>query len=83
MNRWQFVLHQRALEEIDRLRPAERREVRAALLSLAENPWQTPNAQIRPPNDRIYLVKNVGRTRIVYWLDAFVHEVCVIRVDRA
>ena len=48
MNKWQFVLHQRALEEIDRLTPAERRAVRAALLSLVENPWQTPDAQIRP-----------------------------------
>jgi mRNA-degrading endonuclease RelE of RelBE toxin-antitoxin system len=47
MNRWQFVLHQRALEEIDKLRPAERRAVRAALLQLVENPWQTPDGQIR------------------------------------
>lgn len=29
MKRWQFVLHQQALEEIDGLRPAERRDVRA------------------------------------------------------
>jgi hypothetical protein len=42
MNRWQFVLHQRALEEIDGLRPAERREVRAFLLRLAGDPWQNP-----------------------------------------
>lgn len=60
MNQWQFVLHQRALEEIDRLKPAERRAVRGALLRLVENPWQTPDGQIRPPNDRIYLVKYVG-----------------------
>jgi mRNA-degrading endonuclease RelE of RelBE toxin-antitoxin system len=71
-----------ALEEIDRLTPAERRAVRAALLSLVENPWQSPDAQIRPLNDRVYLVRNVGRSRIVYWLDAFVHEVCVTRVER-
>jgi mRNA-degrading endonuclease RelE of RelBE toxin-antitoxin system len=83
MNRWQFVLHQRALEEIDRLPAAERRAIRAALSSLTENPWQMPDAQIRPPNDRIYLVKHVGRAGIVYWLDAFVHEVCVVRVERA
>ena len=63
MKPWQFVLHQRALEEIDRLRPAERRAIRAALLSLVENPWQTLDAQIRPPNDRVYLVRNVGRLR--------------------
>ncbi len=25
-----------------------------------------PDAQIRPPNDRIYLVKNAGAARIVY-----------------
>ncbi len=82
MNEWQFVLHQRALEEIDRLKPAERRAVRAALLRLAEDPWQTPDGQIRPPNDRIYLVKNVGAIRVVYWLDAFVREVFVARVER-
>ena len=82
MNRWQFVLHQRALEEIDLLRPAERRLVRAALLRLAEDPWQTPDGQIRPSNDRIYLVKNVGAIQVIYWLDAFVREVFIARVER-
>ncbi len=82
MNRWQFVPHQRALEEIGRLRPAERRFVRAALLRLAENPWQTPDGQIRPPNDRIYLVINVGSLRVIYWLDAFIREVFIARVER-
>jgi mRNA-degrading endonuclease RelE of RelBE toxin-antitoxin system len=82
MSRWQFVLHQRALEEIDKLKPAERHAVRAALLRLAENPWQTPDGQIRPPNDRIYLVKNAGSARVTYWLDAFAREVLVTPVDR-
>jgi hypothetical protein len=44
MNRWQFVLHQQALEEIDQLRPAERREVRAMLVRLVDDPWQRPDA---------------------------------------
>jgi mRNA-degrading endonuclease RelE of RelBE toxin-antitoxin system len=82
MSRWQFVLHQQALEEIDHLRPAERREVRATLLRLAEDPWQKPDAQIRPPNDRVYLVKDLRFARIIYWLDAFAREVCVVRVER-
>jgi hypothetical protein len=30
MRPWHFVLHQEALEEIDKLRPAERRVIRAA-----------------------------------------------------
>ncbi|CAN5553979.1 hypothetical protein BH20VER1_BH20VER1_22580 [soil metagenome] len=38
MSRWQFVLHQRALEEIDKLKVSERRAVRATLLRLVENP---------------------------------------------
>ena len=67
---------------IDRLKPAERRAVRDALLRLVENPWQTPDGQIRPRSDRIYLVKNVGRIRVIYWLDAFVREVLVTRIDR-
>lgn len=83
MSRWQFVLHQRALEEIDNLKPAERRAVRVALLQLGGNPWQIPDGQIRPPHDRIYLVKNVGAVRVVYWLDSFVREICVTRVERA
>ena len=82
MNRWQFVVQQRALEEIDNLRPAERRAVRAMLLRLVEDPWQKPDAQIRPPNDRIYLVRNVGALQVTYWLDAFVREVCIVRVER-
>lgn len=82
MSRWQFVLHQRALEEIDNLRLAERREVRAALLQLTSDPWQRPDAQIRPPNDRIYLVRNLRFARVIYWLDAFAREVYVVKVER-
>lgn len=82
MNRWQFVLHQRALEEIDGLRLAERRELRALLLRLVGDPWQRPDAQIRPQNDRAYFVKTVGSVRVIYWLDAFAREVYVVRVER-
>ena len=81
MNGWQFVVHQQALDTIDNLRPAERRAIRAALLQLVENPWQLPDGQIRPPNDRIYLVKNVRSLRVVYWLDPFVREIYIVRVD--
>ena len=82
MNRWQFVVHQQALEEIDRLRPAERREVRTVFQRLTDDPWQKPDAQVRPPNDRVYLVKYLRFARIVYWLDAFAREVCIVRVER-
>lgn len=82
MNRWQFVLHQRALEEIDGLPLADRRDVRAFLLRLVGDPWQKPDAQIRPPNDRAYFVKNVRSVRVIYWLDAFAREVYVVRVER-
>jgi mRNA-degrading endonuclease RelE of RelBE toxin-antitoxin system len=81
MNRWQFVLHQQALEEIDHLRPAERRDVHAMLRRLVNDPWQKPDAQIRPPNDRVYLVKYVRSVRVIYWLDAFAREVYVVRVE--
>ena len=83
MNRWQFVLHQQALEEIDSLRVADRRDIRALLLRLVNDPWQRPDAQIRPPNDRVYLVKNIRSLRIIYWLDAFAREVYVVRVERS
>ena len=75
MNRWQFVVHQQALEEIDRLRPAERHEVRTVFQQLTDDPWQKPDAQIRPPNDRVYLVKYLRFARIIYWLDAFARDV--------
>jgi mRNA-degrading endonuclease RelE of RelBE toxin-antitoxin system len=81
VNGWQFVIHQHALETIDHLRPSDRRQVRAALFRLIEDPWQIPDAEIRPPNDRIYLVKNVRSLRVVYWLDAFAREVYIVRVD--
>jgi len=82
MKRWQFVLHQRALEEIDHLRPVERREIRAQLLRLVADPWARPDGQIRPPNDRPYSVKYVRSLRIIYWLDAFAREVLIVRVER-
>lgn len=71
-----------ALEEVDCLRPAERRDVRALLLRLADDPWQYPDAQIRPANDRAYFVKNLRAVRVIYLLDAFAREVCVVRVER-
>ena len=83
MNRWQFVLHQQALEEIECLRSAERRDVRALLLRLVNDPWQRPEAHIRPPNDRVYLVKSVRAVRVIYWLDAFARQVYVVRVERS
>jgi len=82
VNGWQVVIHQEALENIDSLPPRQRREVRAILLRLVDDPWQRPDAEIRPPNDRIYLVKNVRELRVVYWLDAFAREVYVVRLDR-
>lgn len=82
MKRWQFVLHPQALEEIDGLRAAERRDLRALILRLVEDPWQQPDAQIRPPNDRAYFVKNLRALRVIYWLDAFARELCVVRVER-
>lgn len=82
MNRWQFVVHQQALDEIDKLRPAERREVRMVLQRLTEDPWQKPDGQIRPPTDRVYLVRNLRSARIIYWLDAFAREVYIVRVER-
>ena len=83
MNReWQYVLHQRAAESIDSLRARERREIRAALHQLVAHPFADPDAEIRPPQDRSYQVRNVGRLRLVYWLDVYVREVCVVRVER-
>jgi hypothetical protein len=79
---WQYVLHQRALEFLDGLRPAERRKVREAMLHLVAQPWQESAGEIRPPNDRTYYVKELPGFQIVYWLDVFVHEICIVRVDR-
>jgi len=79
---WQYVLHQRAAEFIDRLPARERREVRAALHQLVARPFADPDAEIRPPQDRSYQVRNVGHLRLVYWLDVYVSEVCVVRVER-
>jgi archaellum component FlaG (FlaF/FlaG flagellin family) len=45
------------------------------------DPGQRPDAQIPPPNDHVYLVKNVGSVRVICWLDAFARELHV-RVER-
>jgi hypothetical protein len=81
VNGWQFVVHQEALHTIDNLRSTERRLIRAALVQLVENPWQLPDGQIRPRNDRIYLVKNVRSLCVIYWLDAFARQVYIVRID--
>jgi len=67
---------------MDSFRPVERRKVREAILHLVAQPWQKPAAEICPANDRTYFVKEVPGFRIIYWLDVFVKEVCIVRVDR-
>jgi len=79
---WQYVLHQRVVEQLDALRPSDRRKVRNAILDLVAQPWQRPAAEIRQLNVRNHFVKEVPGFRIIYWLDAFVCEVCVVRVER-
>ena len=82
MNRaWQYVLHQQASEFIDQLPASQRRKMRDALRVLVAQPFADADAEIRPANDRNYQVRNVDRFRIVYWLDVFVREVCVVRVE--
>ncbi len=48
--------------------------------------WRTPfadaDAEIRPAADRSYQVRHVGGLQLVYWLDVYVREVCVVRVER-
>ena len=83
MNReWQYVLHQRAAEYIESLPARQRREIRAVLHQLIAHPFADPDAEIRPPTDRNYQVRHVGPLRLVYWLDVYVREVCVVRVER-
>jgi hypothetical protein len=79
---WQYVLHQRVVEFMDGIRPADRRRLRDAIFDLVRHPWQDPASEIRPANDRAYYVKDLDGFRIVYWLDAYVKEVCIVRVDR-
>ena len=74
MNEWQFVVHQKALETIDGLPRAERRDIRNALRSLVADPWQQPTALIRPSNDR-------ARLYLIYWIDEFAREVRLVCVD--
>lgn len=82
MNReWRYVLHQQADDFIANQRAMERQRLRAALVALTKHPFQRSDAEIRPPNDRIYSVRNVGRIRIIYWLDILVREVCIVRVE--
>jgi mRNA-degrading endonuclease RelE of RelBE toxin-antitoxin system len=78
---WHYVLHQRAAESMDQLPARDRRQVRAELHRLVAFPFAEPDAEIRPANDRPYQIRRVGRLRIVYWLDVFVREVCVVRVE--
>jgi len=79
---WQYVVHQRVVEFMDGLRPGDRRSLRNAMLDLVAHPWQDPAAEMRPANDRAYYVKELEGFRIVYWLDVYVKEVCIVRMDR-
>ena len=81
MNGWQFVIHQEALEAIDALSSSERREIRKALRRWLMTPIKCRMRRFELPNDRIYLVKRVQSYYVVYWLDAFVREVRIVRLD--
>jgi hypothetical protein len=82
MKRWQFVLHQQALEEI-----VSRPNLRVRILPRIVRQSQKQGANITPLRrpqtiDRAYFVKNLQALRVIYWLDAFAREVCVVRVER-
>lgn len=78
---WQLVLHEQAWDFSHTLTSAQRTQLKRALLVLASDPHQRPDALRRSPAARDISVKYVGRFRILYWLDAFVREVRVVEID--
>jgi hypothetical protein len=79
---WQFVIHEQAWETSERLRSREKQELKAGLKKLLADPHQRPHAEIRSPTERTYSVMHIGRFRDVYWLDAFVQELRLIKIER-
>ena len=70
---WQFVLHQDAFDFVDSLGA---RGFDGKPLAVANGGDQ---ATERPSP---YSIKDLPGFRIVYWLDVWVREVCVVRIDR-
>lgn len=63
-------------------RGAERRRLEHAFDSLAADPGQRFDAEIKDATGRLNRVLECGRWSIIYWLDAFVKEVRVVSLER-
>jgi hypothetical protein len=78
---WQLVIHEQAWDFSERLRSAEKAQLKRGLRSLVNDPNQRPDAFRRSPAGRDYSVKYFGRFRVLYWLDPFVQEVRIVEID--
>lgn len=79
---WQFVVNQAAWEAMAAMRSIERRQFRRGLEMLLADPHQQADAEMRSSRDRTYSVKYIGRFRVLYWLDAYVKELRVVKIER-
>jgi len=79
---WQYVIHQAALETMERMRTGERRRVRRCIEALLADPNQRPDAERRSSSERTILVKYAGHVCVLYWRDSFVRELRIVEIER-
>ncbi len=79
---WELVLHQSAARAFFSCRGSDRRRLERAFDSLAADPTQRFDAEVRDSTGRVNRVLECGPWTIVYWLDDFVNEVRVVSLER-
>ena len=79
---WELVLHRDAARAFFNCRGADRRRLEQVFDSLAANPTQRFDSEVKDSTGRPNRVMECGRWSVVYWLDAFVKEIRIVSLER-
>lgn len=79
---WEPVLHRNAARAFFNFHGTERQRLEKVFDSLATDPNQRCDSEVKDATGRPNQVLKCGRWSVVYWLDAFVKEVRVVSLER-
>jgi hypothetical protein len=79
---WQFVLNESSVGFLLNCRLRQREALLKILQELLENPCQPGDYEARDSTGRPVQIKLAGGCFITYWLDNYVKELRVIKIER-
>ena len=79
---WQAVYHQPAWDFAESLTKRERHRLNDAIGEIRSQPFAEADSEIETVNERTVFLRVVKNFQVHYWLDVFVKQVVIVRLDR-